>query len=168
MGNVRTRFATFARNRFSSKPMPRRIAIATGITINTIDIKSRKIPVLTVSFPTAILRNRIGKLPQPHERCCNQVEMSPGLQSRNVTTERDRSKAQQPGDLKFRRAEKPCRAVRRIAFMYRLGLMLKHALNNYVCRHPSSPRFQKSKKRAGMGRKNVRSRGLDRGCSLQS
>ncbi|MEM8728613.1 MAG: hypothetical protein AAGF79_01755, partial [Pseudomonadota bacterium] len=39
---------------------------------------------------------------------CNQVEMSPGLQSRSVIKGRDGSKAWQPGGLKYRRAEKPC------------------------------------------------------------
>ena len=34
--------------------------------------------------------------------------MSPALQSRNVTTVSDGSKALQPGDLKYRRVEKPC------------------------------------------------------------
>jgi hypothetical protein len=40
--------------------------------------------------------------------CCNQVEMSPVLQSRNVTKCAEGSKAFEPGDFNYRRAEKPC------------------------------------------------------------
>jgi len=39
---------------------------------------------------------------------CNQVEMSPGLQSRNVTKSTDAFMDWQPGDLQYCGTERPC------------------------------------------------------------
>jgi hypothetical protein len=72
---------------------------------------------ITGVFPTVITArifsksrrySQIAKIIFYKSFCCNQVEMSPVLQSRNVTKCAEGSKAFEPGDFNYRRAEKPC------------------------------------------------------------